>query len=208
MILLQIAVMLAFALVFGGLMKRLRQPAVLGEILGGIVLGPTILGAVAPAVQSVLFPAFGEPSRILHAVAYLGLIAFVFIAGLEIDLTCIRRKGRSTLVTSISGVILPFAFGFGMVVLMPQLWGIPFEDLWIFALFMGTALSISALPVIARILMDLDLLKTELGGMIMGAATIDDIVGWSIFALILSSLKTNISLGLNLGFTAGVLLVT
>jgi Kef-type K+ transport system membrane component KefB len=73
---------------------------------------------------------------------------------------------------------------------------------------MGTALSISALPVIARILMDLDLLKTELGGVIMGVATINDIIGWSIFALILSSLKTDISLSLNLGFTAGVLVVT
>jgi Kef-type K+ transport system membrane component KefB len=91
LILLQIAVMLAVALVFGGLMMRLRQPAVLGEIFGGIILGPTILGAVAPAVQSQLFPAFGEPSWILHAVAYLGLIAFVFVAGLEIDLTCIRQ---------------------------------------------------------------------------------------------------------------------
>ncbi|MDD2755138.1 MAG: cation:proton antiporter [Methanothrix sp.] len=208
LILLQIAVMLAFAFVFGGLAKRLHQPTVLGEIFGGIILGPTILGAVAPAVQSQLFPAFGEPSRILHAVAYLGLIAFVFIAGLETDLTFVRQQGRSTLITSISGVILPFAFGFGMVVLMPQLWGIPFEGFWIFALFMGTALSISALPVIARILMDLDLLKTELGGMIMGAATIDDIVGWSIFALILGSLKTNVSLGLNLGLALGFLVVT
>jgi len=208
LILLQITVMLAFALVFGGLMKRLRQPAVLGEILGGIILGPTILGAVAPAVQSVLFPLSGESSRILHAVAYLGLVAFVFIAGLELDLTCIRRRGRSTLITSISGVILPFALGYAMVVLMPQLWSIPLEDQGIFALFMGTALSISALPVIARILIDLKLLKTDLGGIIMGAATINDIVGWSIFALILSVLNTNISLGLNLGLTAGVLVVT
>jgi Kef-type K+ transport system membrane component KefB len=208
LILLQIAVMLAVALVFGGLMKRLRQPAVLGEILGGIILGPTTLGAVAPAVQSVLFPLSGESSRILHAVAYLGLVAFVFIAGLELDLTCIRRKGRSTLITSLSGVILPFALGYAMVVLMPRLWSIPFEDQGTFALFMGTALSISALPVIARILIDLKLLKTDLGGIIMGAATINDIVGWSIFALILSVLNTNISLGLNLGLTAGVLVVT
>jgi Kef-type K+ transport system membrane component KefB len=208
MILLQIVVMLLFASIFGGLMKRLHQPAVLGEILGGIILGPTILGALEPAVQSQLFPVSGETSQILHCVAYLGLVAFLFIAGLELDRSCIRRQGRSTLITSIFGIILPFAFGFGMVVLMPQLWGIPFEDFWIFALFMGTALSISALPVIARILMDLDLLKMELGGMIMGAATIDDIVGWSIFALILGSLNTDISLGLNLGLTAGVLVVT
>ncbi|MHB8118572.1 MAG: cation:proton antiporter [Methanothrix sp.] len=208
LILLQITVMLAFALVFGGLMKRLHQPAVLGEILGGIILGPTILGVVAPAVQSQLFPVSGETSRILYCIAYLGLVAFVFIAGLELDLTCIRRQGRNTLITSISGVILPFALGYAMVVLMPQLWSIPFEGQGIFALFMGTALSISALPVIARILIDLELLKTDLGGIIMGAATINDIVGWSIFALILSVLNTNISLGINLGLTAGVLVVT
>jgi Kef-type K+ transport system membrane component KefB len=208
LILLQITVMLAFALVFGGLMKRLHQPAVLGEILGGMILGPTMLGALSPALQSELFPVSGETSRILYSIAYLGLVAFVFIAGLELDLTCIRCQGRSTLITSISGVILPFVLGYAMVVLMPQLWSISLEDQGIFALFMGTALSISALPVIARILMDLDLLKTDLGGIIMGAATINDIVGWSIFALIFSVLNTNISLGINLGLTAGVLVVT
>ena len=208
LILLQIAVMLVFALVLGGLMKKLHQPAVLGEIFGGIILGPTILGALSPALQSELFPVSGETSRILYSITYLGLVAFVFVAGLELDLTCIRCQGRSTLITSISGVILPFALGYAMVVLMPQLWSIPFEDQGIFALFMGTALSISALPVIARILIDLELLKTDLGGIIMGAATINDIIGWSIFALILSVLNTNISLGLNLGLTAGVLVVT
>jgi Kef-type K+ transport system membrane component KefB len=208
LILLQITVMLVFALVFGGLMKRLHQPAVLGEIFGGIILGPTILGALSPALQSQLFPVSGETSRILYFITYLGLVAFVFVAGLELDLTCIRCQGRSTLITSISGVILPFALGYAMVVLMPQLWSISFEDQGIFALFMGTALSISALPVIARILIDLELLKTDLGGIIMGAATINDIVGWSIFALILSVLNTNISLGINLGLTAGILVVT
>ena len=111
LILLQITVMLVFAHIFGGLVKRLHQPPVLGEILGGIILGPTLLGAAAPAVQSGLFPAFGESSRILSLIAYLGLTAFVFIAGLEVDLTCIRRQGKITLVTSISGVILPFAMG-------------------------------------------------------------------------------------------------
>ena len=82
--------MLVFAHIFGGLVKRLHQPPVLGEILGGIILGPTLLGAAAPAVQSWLFPASGESSWILHLIAYLGLVAFVFIAGLEVDLNCIR----------------------------------------------------------------------------------------------------------------------
>lgn len=208
LILLELSLMLAFALFFGNLMKRLHQPPVLGEILGGIILGPTVFGAIAPATQSELFPVSGESAQILHTVTYLGLIAFVFIAGLEVDLTRIKRRRKSTIITSISGIILPFALGFGMVVLIPGIWCIPSGDLRTFALFMGTALSISALPVIARILMDLDLLKTELGGIIIGAATIDDIIGWSIFALILSIINTNISLGLSMGLTAGVLAVT
>jgi Kef-type K+ transport system membrane component KefB len=208
MILLQITVMLVFAHIFGGLTKWLHYPSVLGEILGGIILGPTLFGAIAPAIQSELFPVFGDSSHTLYTFAYLGLVAFVFIAGMEVDTNCIKYQGRTGMITSISGVILPFALGFGMVVLMPQLWSIPIGEITIFALFMGTALSISALPVIARILIDLDLLKTEVGGIIMGAATINDIVGWSIFALIISGLKTNINLGLNLGLTAGALIVT
>jgi Kef-type K+ transport system membrane component KefB len=203
LILLDFTIILAFALVFGNMMKMLHQPAVLGEILGGIILGPTIFGTIAPGLQSELFPTSGEPAQILRAVAYLGLIAFVFVAGLEVDLTCIKRRSKSTMITSISGIVLPFALGFGMVVLVPGIWGIPSGDLRIFALFMGTALSISALPVIARILMDLGLLKTELGAMIITAATIDDLVGWSLFALILSSLNSGTSIGLNLGLTLG-----
>jgi Kef-type K+ transport system membrane component KefB len=168
MILLQITVMLVFALIFGGLVKRLHYPSVLGEILGGIILGPTLFGAIAPAIQSELFPVIGDSSHTLYTFAYLGLVAFVFIAGMEVDTTCIKYQGRTGIITSISGVILPFALGFGMVVLMPQLWSIPIGEITIFALFMGTALSISALPVIARILIDLDLLKTEVGGINYG----------------------------------------
>ncbi len=208
LILLQITLMLIFASILGDVVKRLHQPPVLGEILGGIVLGPTIMGTIFPGIQAQLFPSTGESYQILHSVAYLGLIAFIFTAGLEIDLTYVRRNSRSTLITSISGIILPFISGLGMVFFMPGLWRIPNGDLSIFAIFMGTALSISALPVIARILIDLDLLKKELGGIITGAATIDDIVGWSIFALILSSLNMNINLSLNLGLTIGVLFVT
>ncbi len=208
LIILEFALILAFALIFGSLMQRLHQPAVLGEILGGIILGPTVFGTIAPGLQSELFPVSGEPAQILRTVAYLGLIAFVFIAGLKVDLTCIRRRSRSTIITSISGIVLPFALGFGMVVLMPGIWDIPSGDLRIFAMFMGTALSISALPVIARILMDLDLMKTDLGAIIITAATIDDLVGWSLFALILSGLSSGTSTGLNLTLILGFLGLT
>jgi len=89
LILQQITLMLIFALIFGGAAKRLHQPSVLGEILGGIVLGPTVMGAVLPGIQTQLFPGAGESSQILHSIAYLGLIAFIFTAGLEMDLACI-----------------------------------------------------------------------------------------------------------------------
>lgn len=203
LVLLGFTLLLAFAFVFGRLMQRLHQPAILGEILGGIILGPTVLGTVSPGLQSEIFPVFGESAQILRAVTYLGLIAFIFIVGLEVDLTCVKRRGKSTIITSVIGIVLPFAFGFGMVAFVPGIWGIPSGDLRIFAIFMGTALSISALPVIARILMDLDLLKTDLGAMIITAATIDDLVGWSLFALILSSLSSGTNLGLNLALTLG-----
>lgn len=200
-VVLQITALLAFAVIFGRAAHRLHQPTVLGEILGGVILGPTVFGTIAPSMQFWLFPVSGESAQILRAVAYLGLIAFVFTAGLEVNLARARRQSRSTLLTSGFGILLPFALGFSMVLLLPGLWSIPSDDLRIFALFMGTALSISALPVIARILMDLDLLNKEIGTMIVGAATIDDMVGWSLFALILSSLNKGISLELNMGLT-------
>jgi len=205
LIILEFAAILSTALIFGGMMKRLHQPAVVGEILGGIALGPTVFGTIAPAMQSRIFPAFGESAEVLRAAGSLGLIAFIFIAGLQVDLTSIKQRSRSAILTSISGIVLPFATGFGIVVLMPDIWGVSSEGLVIFALFMGTVLSISALPVIARILMDIDLLKTELGAMIITAATIDDMIGWLLFARILSSISSGSSAGLNLGIISSFL---
>lgn len=199
-LLLQLLLLLACAMLFGRLADRLDQPAVLGEILAGIILGPTVLGSLAPDVETWLFS--GQES--LRVVTYLGLMAFLFTAGLDVDLTCIRQKGRSTLLISLSSIAFPFALGFGMVMLLPGLWGTTSENPMTFALFMGTALSISALPVIARILMDLGLLKDEIGGTIMAAATADDVIGWSLFALISSGLKTGAGLWLDLGITLGI----
>ncbi len=207
-VLLQLLLLLAFAQAFGYAARKLGQPAVLGEILGGIILGPTVFGTISPDVQSWLFSGIGASAQIFRTVTYLGFIAFVFTAGMQVDLAQIRRRSRSTIITSISGILLPFFLGFCMVILLPGLWGIPPGDLRIFALFMGTALSISALPVIARILMDLDLLKKELGVVIITASTIDDIIGWSLFALILTILNTGVSLALNLGLTIGVFALT
>lgn len=187
--LMQIMMMLAAATLFGRGARHLRLPSVLGEILAGIALGPTILGAIFPAWKLGTFSASGEASFLISAASQLGLIAFLFMAGLQTDLNCLRGRTKSYLIIGLSGIILPFALGYAMVILMPDLWRTPIEDGSRLALFMGTALSISALPVIARILMDLDILRTYLGGIIMIAATANDILGWSIFALIASGMN-------------------
>jgi Kef-type K+ transport system membrane component KefB len=204
LLLLQASMLLFFAIVFGRIARKLHQPPVLGEIVGGVMIGPTIFGALNQPMYAWMFPQSPE----LHAFTYFGLLCFVFTAGMNVDISCIKRRARSTALTSISGILLPFAMGFSMVLLLPGLWGASAANLWIFALFMGTALSISALPVIARILMDLDLLNKELGAMILTAATIDDMTGWTLFALILSFLDTGGNLWINLGMTLGISTLT
>ena len=201
---LQASMLLLFAIVFGMIARKLRQPSVLGEIVGGLMIGPTILGTLDPSAYAWIFP----PSPELHALTYIGLLCFVFTTGMNVDISCLKRRARITALTSISGILLPFALGFSMVVLLPGVWGVPAAKLWIFALFMGTALSISALPVIARILMDLDLLNKELGAMILTAATIDDMTGWTLFALILSFLNIGGNLWINLCMTLGISALT
>lgn len=201
---LQASMLLFFAIFFGKVAHKLHQPPVLGEIVGGVMIGPTILGVLDPTTYAWMFP----PSPELHALTYFGLLCFVFTAGMNVDISCLKRRVRSTALTSISGILLPFALGFSMVVLLPGLWGAPAANLWLFAIFMGTALSISALPVIARILMDLDLLNKELGAMILTAATIDDMTGWTLFALILSFLDTGGNLLINLSMTLGISTLT
>ena len=183
----QIAVMLAVAWFFGYLMKRLAQPVVLGEIIGGILLGPTLLGSFCPDVYLMLFPDDKAIVAGMAALLKIGLLFFMFAAGLEVNLVHFKQSKKLITMTSLCGGILPFALGFGMVMLSPTLWG-QSDRLFLFALFMGTALSISALPVIARILMELDLIGSRIGMTIMTSAMVNDWFGWILFAFLLRQL--------------------
>jgi len=197
------------ALIFGQLIRRIHQPTVLGELIGGILLGPTVFGSFAPGLYSWLFPHHPGIIQAREAVIRIGMLFFLFVAGLEINLTHLRRRRWSVLCISFLGCLLPFSLGSGSVFLFPNFWGQSERaSLLTFALFIGTALSISALPVISRILIDLGLLRHELGVVIMSAATIDDLVGWSLFAVLLNGLNGH-QLGSRLGTTlAGVLIVS
>jgi len=170
-VLLQAAVMLATGAAFGELARRVRMPAVIGELAGGILLGPTG------------FNLFQTPAHGRDLIAKFGLICFLFVAGLEINLHDVRRNARAVAATSLGGILIPFAAAQLAVRLAPSIWKqeVPVDAL---ALFIGAALAISALPVIARIIFDLGYERMPLASIVLASATIDDLVGWLLFAII------------------------
>lgn len=183
---LALAALLASAKFAGELVKKFKQPSVLGEIIAGILLGPTVLGHYRPGLYALLFPRTGPVAFVLDGVTAISVVFFLLTAGIEIDLASIFRQGKSALLVSLFGMVIPFAFGFLAAAAFPYLLGADQNtDRLVFALFIGTALSISALPVVARILMDLNLLRTEMGTVIMSSAMFDDLVGWILFGLVL-----------------------
>ena len=187
---LALAALLASAKSAGELVKKFNQPSVLGEILAGILLGPTVLGHYKPAVYALLFPHTGPVALVLDGVTAISVVLFLLTAGIEIDLSSIFRQGKSALLVSSFGVVVPFAFGFLSAAVFPHFMGADEgADPLVFALFIGTALSISALPVVARILMDLGLLRTEMGTIVMSSAMFDDLVGWILFGLVLGMMN-------------------
>jgi len=154
-----LAVLLGCAKLAAELMQKIGQPSILGEISVGIFLGPTVLGRFRPHVYEALFPTTGPMPIVLDTVTTLGVVFFLLTAGLEIDLRSIFRQGKSTLLVSLFGVAFPLGAGFLAASIFPQYLGAQEgANPLIFALFVGTALAISALPVIAKILMDLNLL--------------------------------------------------
>jgi len=186
---LALATLLGCAKLAAELMQKIGQPSILGEISVGIFLGPTVLGHYRPHLYETLFPTTGPMPIVLDTVTTLGVVFFLLTAGLEIDLRSIFRQGRSALLVSIFGVAFPFGAGFLAATIFPDEMGaVGGANPLIFALFVGTALSISALPVIAKILMDLNLLRTEMGTVIISSAMFDDLVGWILFSFVLGML--------------------
>jgi Kef-type K+ transport system membrane component KefB len=194
---LQIAVMMACAIFFGQFMRRLKQPAVLGEMIGGILLGPTILGLLAPGFYAWLFQSSANVAVALEASIKLGMLFFLFVAGLEVNLSDLRRLGKRAILIGLVGTLVPIGFGIILVYALPrQFWGSAVDDHFLsFALFIGMNLANSANPVIARVLLDLGLLKSDIGTLIMTATIVDDLVNWTLFAIILSDIAPATSSG-------------
>ncbi|MBI5895794.1 MAG: cation:proton antiporter [Desulfobacterales bacterium] len=186
---LSLGILLGAARLMGELAQRLRQPAVLGELLAGVLLGPTVLGTAAPEISAFLFPSQGASAVALNAIATLAIALFLMVAGIEVDLSTIWRQGKVGAKVGLDSIAVPFLFGLAAAWLAPAALGrLPEADPLIFMLFVAIALSISALPVIAKTLMDMDLYRSDPGMVVISAAILNDLVGWIIFAVVLGLL--------------------
>ncbi len=210
---LALGVLLGTARVLGELAQRFHQPAVLGEILAGVLLGPTLFGSLAPDWSAWLFPREGNNAVVLSGLSTLAIALFLLVAGMEVDLSTVWRQGRAAVSVGLLGTLVPFAIGLVAAWFAPGTLGRdPEGDRTIFALFFGTAMAISALPVIAKTLMDLGLYRTDVGMIVVSAAIFNDLAGWMIFAVILGMMgqashgfDVPTTIGLTLGFAALVL---
>jgi Kef-type K+ transport system membrane component KefB len=185
-LLVTVGVMLIVARFFAEIGKKFKLPVVMGEILAGVILGPTVLGTIGPGVFSFLFPAGGGAKIALDGITSISVIMLLFVAGLEVQLQMVLKQGKTAIYTSVTSMIIPFALGFCVVWFVPEWFQYENEHRLVYALFFGTAMAISAIPVIAKILLDLNMYKTRVGQIIMASAIFDDLTGWLMFSLILS----------------------
>jgi Kef-type K+ transport system membrane component KefB len=185
----QIATILIVARLMGWLFRKLHQPAVIGEMVAGILLGPSLFGWVAPAVSITLFPP--ESLGSLNSLSQIGLLLFMFLVGLELDLKQLREMGRTAIITSQVSIIAPFVLGFLLALyLYPRV-----SDLNVsftgFALFMSIAMSVTAFPVLARILTERNLLRTRVGALAITCAAVNDVTAWLILAGIIVIVRSS-----------------
>src|SRR5205823_9020755 len=174
-----IAVIVVVARLFGALFKKIRQPPVVGEIIAGVLLGPTLLGAFPGDLPGDLFPT--DVRSYLKVVAQLGLIIFMFIVGLELDVKLIRGKERIAAVISVSSIALPFSLGLLLAAALYDSHGVvggEKVDFLPFALFIGASMSVTAFPVLARILIERGMYRTKIGVLALACAAVDDILAW------------------------------
>lgn len=187
--LIQLSLMLIFSRLFGSIFRSLKQPAVVGEIFGGILLGPSVFAKISPEYFHELFFSHPNASIAMDGIFSISLIMLLFISGMEVELPLIWRNGKSALLISFTGMLIPLGIGFGAGWYLYSYFGMTDPDYRLaFSLFLGTALSITALPVIAKILLDLNLLNSKIGSLIITCAMMNDFVGWILFSVVLGML--------------------
>lgn len=186
-LIIQIAVIIVVSRLMGYLFRKIKQPQVIGEMTAGILLGPSLLGWAAPKVSMFIFPA-GSLSY-LNILSQLGLLFFMFIVGLELDPKLLKGKGHSAILISHLSIILPFIFGTSLALYLYPLLSNNSVTFTAFALFLGASMSITAFPVLARILVERNIIKTKLGALTIACAAVDDVTAWSILAVVVTIIR-------------------
>ncbi|MBF8194283.1 cation:proton antiporter [Nonomuraea sp. K274] len=193
--LLQVGLLLLVALVLGRVATRFGMPALVGELGTGVLLGPSLLGHVAPEAADWLLPRDAAQFHLLDAVGQLGVLLLVGITGMHVDLDLIKRKGATAVRISVAGLVVPLLCGVAAGMLLPASLVGAQGDRTVFALFLGVALCVSAIPVIAKTLMDMNLLHREVGQLTLAAGTIDDVFGWLMLSVVSAMATTGLRAG-------------
>jgi Kef-type K+ transport system membrane component KefB/nucleotide-binding universal stress UspA family protein len=200
-LLLQLAALLLLARLLAEGMQRIGQPAVLGELLAGFLLGPTVLGHLAPVLFATAFPQEVSQFHLLEVVSSLGMVLLLLLTGLETDIRAMTHLGRAALMASVFGMVIPFAGGLVLGWFLPDVFLTDPANRPVFAAFLATAMAISAMPVIAKILIDLNLMRRNVGMVILSAGVVDDTTGWLILSVIAGIVTAGSFRLLDLGLT-------
>src|SRR5215213_1479248 len=182
----QLVVLLLFGRLLGELMQKVGQPSVMGQLIAGIILGPSVFGWAFPDLQHSLFPRTPEQKAMIDAISQFGILLLLLLTGMETDLRLIRKVGKAAISISVSGVAVPFLCGVTLGQLMPD-WLLPHPDQrLVTSLFLGTALSISSIKIVAAIVREMGFTRRNLGQVIGASAICEDTIGWVIIAITFS----------------------
>lgn len=209
-VLLALVVIIAAARALGACFRFLHQPPVIGEVIAGILLGPSLLGAVAPGVGAFVLPPSVAPP--LAVIAQVGVILFMFLVGIELDTRLLRQRSHATIAISHASIVVPFLAGSGLALWLYPLLSSPAVGFTNFSLFMGISMSVTAFPVLARILTDHGIQRSRLGVLALACAAVDDVTAWCLLALVVGVVRASTSsslatLGLTLVYVAAMLAV-
>jgi len=183
----QIVTIIIVARILGWICKKFGQPTVIGEIIAGIVLGPSLVGSYFPEFSKALFPV--QSLGNLQFLSQIGLILFMFMVGMELDLKTLKNRAHEAIVISHASIIIPFALGMGLAYFIYQTFAPSSSQFLSFGLFIGIAMSITAFPVLARIVQERGIHKTRLGAIVITCAATDDITAWSLLAVVIAIVK-------------------
>lgn len=168
----------------GELLQRIGQPSVIGELLAGLLLGPSLFGWLWPAAQSAIFPSAPEQKALIEGMAQFGILLLLLLTGMETDLKLVRKVGKAAMTISVAGIVVPFACGFALGQFLPESL-LPHPEMRLVAsLFLGTALSISSVKIVAVVVREMNFMRRNVGQIIVATAVIDDTIGWIIIAII------------------------